>query len=119
MTAWRGSRRGESDLAGLLAGLGESLAARGYRAEFQGGALEVLRGAEPRGACLYLGRAYGPGGGLELSALAAGGRETGALVWLLTVDETADPAAWLRNRRAFTLAVLSLAPREAGAGEAR
>ncbi len=80
VTAWRGSRRGESDLAGLLAGLGESLAARGYRAEFQGGALRCCAGRRPRGGLALPGRGLRPRRRAGVSALAAGGGRTGRLV---------------------------------------
>lgn len=93
-----------------LAGLEATLAAEGLDWAWSWTGVEVSLIGLPGRACLYQGRAMNRGRDAECQVLLWSDGRQALTLWAVSAGQVSNLGAWLRNQRAFGLAVGSLRP---------
>lgn len=93
-----------------LAGMEKRLAAEGLGWAWSWSNLEINLAGLPGRACLYQGRAMNRGLDLECQVLFWTDGRQALTLWVVGAGQLSNLGAWLRNQRAFRLAMGSLRP---------
>ncbi|MBI4798438.1 MAG: hypothetical protein HY794_06835 [Desulfarculus sp.] len=102
--AAQAGRPAEERLRSVLAGLSRE----GLDLNWSLGGLNLNLPNLPGAACLYRGKAWRQGRDAELWALVWSDGQRQLCLWLVSVGQMSNMAAWMQNKRAFELAVRSL-----------
>lgn len=97
-------RPAEEQLRSVLAGLSRE----GLDLNWSLSGLGFQHPRLPGAACLYRGKAWRQGRDAELWALVWSDGQRQLCLWLVSVGQMSNMAAWMQNKRAFELAVRSL-----------